>query len=159
MVNGQGGITYELAFLQLGYGLPVDLNVVALEAADVELLHDAPVAGVAGRSRVDELFMLLAVNVTNIGMVLHDEMVGDGAGGIERGRVSGLGLADEGEPGDSYCCDDVLHRAECRRDMETDVDGKLWLRSMDLGIPRKGVGANVRNGRVFVLLMNVIHDY
>ena len=83
--------------------------MVALEAADVERLHDAAVAGVAGRRRVDEVLVRFSDGRAGVRMVLDDEVVVDGLCCGERGRCRGLGLAAEGEPGEGEGGDEVLH--------------------------------------------------
>lgn len=100
---------YKLALLKLGYGLGVYLDVVALEAAEIKLLHDAAVAGVMGRGGVDEVLVLCAVGGADVRMVLDDEVVRNGTGSVERGRRSGFAEAAEGEPGDGCGSDEIFH--------------------------------------------------
>ena len=83
--------------------------MVALEAADVEGLHDATAGCMAARGGVDHFLVLTTVCDTHVRVVLHDEVVGNGLSCTERGWPGGLRVAAEGEPGDGYGSDEVLH--------------------------------------------------
>lgn len=95
--------------MELLDGDRVDLDVVALEGADVELGHDAAVLGVAGHGLVDHVLMLLTVGGADVVMVLHDEVVRNGSR-VVQGRWWWSREDSSGEPGDgSSRCDEAFH--------------------------------------------------
>jgi hypothetical protein len=70
-----------------------------LESADVELLYDTAVAGVARRGHVHEILVLLAVGNADLWVILNNEVVIDWLRDGERRGSCRLGLGAQRKPG------------------------------------------------------------
>jgi len=102
--------SYQIVLLKTSDGHIIDVNVPALEVANVVPLKDALMSRVAVSRGAKQHLDLLDIISADVRMVLDDVVVGNGCAQLGGPRLFGYNLATKGETGESYGGNEVLHR-------------------------------------------------